>query len=239
MTHESRIRHCHLLTLLAKGSLDWVVSTAMDLTSEEFLLIICLTNQPESMYTSVNISNLQCPLQCRSNSAHDLGETIDPELLPDLETLQESTFEIPTQLRLDLPQTGPAQRPNSHSQQLPYNHHQAHEQHQHSSIDQSNRSQSGHTQPLSGATTPSAPRSTASDDSLQRGCQYSHNNLPQQQDVLQLSPGGPVRLAQSKSMPILDEFDELTELQQQAADMLADVSSARLSSLMFGMAQSF
>lgn len=40
----------------------------------------------------------------------------------------------------------------------------------------------------------------------------------------QSSPAGPVRLAHSKSLPLLEDIDGLTELQQQAADMLADVS---------------
>jgi len=42
---------------------------------------------------------------------------------------------------------------------------------------------------------------------------------------VQSSPGGSVRLGHSKSLPLLEEFDGLTELQQQAADMLADVRS--------------
>ncbi len=87
-------------------------------------------------------------------------------------------------------------------------------------------------QPGSGAATPSGPCSTASDDSLQPGPQYLHKSMHQQPHGAsthtggQSSPAGPVRLAHSKSLPLLEDIDGLTELQQQAADMLADVSSA-------------
>lgn len=164
--------------------------------------------------------------------------------MPDLETLQES-FEIPAQLRLDVSHAG-ITPDNEHRSQAPYTHQdhgqEQHPQHQHhlSTVDHFNRNQGGASthqqtaaaQPGSGAATPSRPCSTASDDSLQPGPQYVHNNMHQQpHDALthtagQSSPAGPVRLAHSKSLPLLEDIDGLTELQQQAADMLADVSSA-------------
>jgi len=170
--------------------------------------------------------------------------------LPDLETLQES-FEIPAQLRLDVSHAG-ITPDNEHRSQAPYTHqdhgqeqhpqHPQHPQHQHhlSTVDHFNRNQGGAStyqqtaaaQPGSGAATPARPCSTASDDSLQPGPQYVHNNMHQQphgaltHTAGQSSPAGPVRLAHSKSLPLLEDIDGLTGLQQQAADMLADVSSA-------------
>lgn len=85
------------------------------------------------------------------------------------------------------------------------------------------------TQPVSGASTPSRPCSTASEDSVPPGCHYTHTNVPQQphgappHEGQHSSPGDPARLPQSKSLPLLDDFDGLTELQQQVADMMAHV----------------
>lgn len=177
-------------------------------------------------------SLLTLQLRFRSNSAHDLGEDIDPEMLPDLETLQES-FEIPPQLRVDLQASAEASqgdlpRNAAHSQ------HQHHQQHSsYLGADQFHKGSSQHcvdhhSGHASGATTPSGPRSTASDESLHPSLHCAGVTLPQQvagsllADPAQLSPA---RLAQSKSMPLLDDFEGLTELQQQAADMLADVSA--------------
>jgi len=195
--------------------------------------------------TSIVSNPLITPACCfRSNSAHDLGETVDPELLPDLETLQES-FEIPDQLRLDVSHAG-IPPDNEHRSQATYSHQdhgqEQHRQQQHhlSTVDHFNRSQGGAStdqqtavaQPGSGAATPSGPCSTASDDSLQPGPQYLHSSMHQQPHGAsthtggESSPAGPVRLAHSKSLPLLEDIDGLTELQQQAADMLADVSSA-------------
>ncbi|KAL0052512.1 hypothetical protein WJX82_003279 [Trebouxia sp. C0006] len=202
-----------------------------------------LPEEFEDDYLLMESLDLPASTLPRSNSAHDLGKTIDPELLPDLETLQES-FEIPAQLRLDVSHAG-ITPDNEHRSQAPYTHqdhgqeqHPQHPQHQHhlSTVDHFNRNQGGASthqqtaaaQPGSGAATPSRPCSTASDDSLQPGPQYVHNNMHQQpHDALthtagQSSPAGPVRLAHSKSLPLLEDIDGLTELQQQAADMLAD-----------------
>ena len=170
----------------------------------------------------------------RSNSAHDLGEDVDPEMLPDLETLQES-FEIPPQLRMDLaPPAAHGQADPSRTFSL--NQHQTHHQHQHAPHG-SNQVPKGsllhgldpHSGHASGATTPSGPRSTASDESLHPGIHYNYGNIPQQPAGLspihaaQLSPA---RLVQSRSLPLLDDFENLAELQSQAADMLADVRHA-------------
>ncbi|DBA73121.1 TPA: hypothetical protein ACH3X2_010057 [Trebouxia sp. C0005] len=204
-----------------------------------------LPEEFEDDYLLMESLDLPASTLPRSNSAHDLGETIDPELLPDLESLQES-FEIPAQLRLDVSHAG-MPPDNEHQSQAPYTHqdHQGqeqHPQHQHhlSTVDHFNRSQGGAStdpqtavaQPRSGAATPARPCSTASDDSLQPGPQYLHSNVHHQPHGAlthtggHFSPAGPVRLAQSKSLPLLEDIDGLTELHQQAADMLADVSSA-------------
>ena len=169
----------------------------------------------------------------RSNSAHDLGEDIDPEMLPDLETLQES-FEIPPQLRVDLQASPEASQSQGDPSRNPsYSQHHHHQQQiLHLCADQfekgsSQRCFDHHSGHASGATTPSGPRSTASDESLHPGMNPTCGTLPQQvagallTDPAQLSPA---RLAHSKSVPLLDDFEGLTELQQQAADMLADVS---------------
>lgn len=182
--------------------------------------------------------SIACSRTCRSNSAHDLGEAIDPEQLPDIESLQES-FEIPAQLRLDLPHSAhphnndpPSQAPYAHQSRSPHQ-----RQHQLPCTDQYDRSlMRGRTdqyaavaQPVSAATTPSRPCSTASEDSVPPGCHYTHTKVPQQphgalpHEGQHSSPGDPARLPQSKSLPLLDDFDGLTELQQQAADMMAHV----------------
>ncbi len=169
------------------------------------------------------ILSWQLLLTFRSNSAHDLGETIDPELLPDLETLQES-FEIPAQLRLDVSHAG-ITADHEHRSQAPYTHQdhgqEQRPQHQHhlSDVEHFNRNQGGAStdqqtaaaQPGSGAATPSRPCSTASDDSLQPGPQYVHSNMHQQPHGAsthtggQSSPAGPVRLAHSRSLPLLED----------------------------------
>ncbi|DBA86194.1 TPA: hypothetical protein ACH3X1_005701 [Trebouxia sp. C0004] len=194
-----------------------------------------LPEEFEDDYLLMESLDLPASTLPRSNSAHDLGETIDPELLPDLEALQES-FEIPAQLRLDVSHAG-IPLDNEHRSQAPYTHQDhGHEQHHLSTVDHFNRSQGGAStnqqtaaaQPVSGAATPSRPCSTASHDSLQPGPQYLHSNVHQQphgdstHSGGQSSPAGPVRLAHSKSLPLLEDIDGLTELQQQAADMLAD-----------------
>lgn len=171
-------------------------------------------------------------------------------MLPDLEALQES-FEIPAQLRMDLLTTAEAPQQQgdpsrdsaysqSHSQHYSQHHsqhhsqHRSHPQHQaHPGADSTHKDvklyrtehHSGH---VSGATTPSGPRSSASDESLHPSGHYSHGRRPQQgaaepwlEEATDLSPA---QLAHSKSLPLLDGFEGLTELQQQAADMLADVS---------------
>lgn len=182
-------------------------------------------------------AEMRCVDTIRSNSAHDLGEDIDPEMLPDLEALQES-FEIPAQLRMDLLMRcveGPQQQSHP-SRDSAYSQHHSQLQHQaHAGPDSFHKDaslygpehRSGH---VSGATTPSGPRSSASDESLHPGGHYSHSGRPQQgaagplpQEAAEPSPA---QLAHSKSLPLLDGFVGLTELQQQAADMLADVSVA-------------
>ena len=179
----------------------------------------------------------------RSNSAHDLGEDIDPEMLPDLEALQES-FEIPAQLRMDVltsveapqQQTDPS-RDSTYSQSHSQNHSQHHSQHRSHPQHKAHPGHSFHQDAtlhgpephpgcVSGATTPSGPRSSASDESLHPSGHFSHGGrhgaaeplLEEATDLL------PAHLAHSKSLPLLDGFEGLTELQQQAADMLADVS---------------
>lgn len=182
-----------------------------------------------------NMLKLRYVVTVRSNSAHDLGEDIDPEMLPDLDALQES-FEIPAQLRMDLPASveGPQQsHPSRHSA---YSQHHSQPQHQaHAGPDLFHKDaslygpehRSGH---VSGATTPFGPRSSASDESLHTGGHYSHSGRPQQGAagplLQEASEQSPALLAHSKSLPLLDGFEGLTELQQQAADMLADVSVA-------------
>ena len=149
-------------------------------------------------------------------------------MLPDLETLQDP-FEIPAQLRLDMPQSAEATQGHS-SRNLLFS--AQHTQHQHCQADQSQKDihcgpeqQAGH---ASGATTPSGPRSTASDESLHPGIHYTYGSMAQaiaaHGSDAKSADLSPARLAQSKSMPLLDDLEGLTELQQAAADMLADVS---------------
>lgn len=187
-----------------------------------------------SMY--LQHAEMRCVITIRSNSAHDLGEDIDPEMLPDLEALQES-FEIPAQLRMDLPPSIEESQQQRHpSRDSAYSQHHSQPQHQpHAGPDSFHKDaslygpehRSGH---VSGATTPSGPRSSASDESLHPGGHYSHSGRPQQGAAGPLqqeaSEQSPALLAHSKSLPLLDGFEGLTELQQQAADMLADVSVA-------------
>lgn len=182
----------------------------------------------------VQHAEMRCVVTIRSNSAHDLGEDIDPEMLPDLEALQES-FEIPAQLRMDLPPSVEGPQEQSHpSRDSAYSQHHSHPQHQtHAGADLFHKDaslhgpehRSGH---ISGATTPSGPRSSASDESLHAGGHYSHSGRPQQGAagplLQEAAEPSPAQLAHSKSLPLLDGFEGLTELQQQAADMLADVS---------------
>ena len=191
-------------------------------------------------------ADLRCTVIVRSNSAHDLGEDIDPEMLPDLEALQES-FEIPAQLRMDLLTPGEApQQQSDLSRDSTYGqHHSQHHGQQHSHLQHQSKPGAdsfhkdatlyGHKHLLahaSGATTPSGPRSSASDESLHPSGHYSHGGRPQQvaaQPLLEEATDlSPTHLAQSKSLPLLDGFEGLAELQQQAANMLADVSEEQL-----------
>ncbi|KAL3157768.1 hypothetical protein ABBQ32_012194 [Trebouxia sp. C0010 RCD-2024] len=167
----------------------------------------------------------------RSSSAHDLGEDIDPEMLPDLETLQE-TFEIPAQLRMDMPmsdeatqQQGDPTGETSHSQHYSQQQHQAPLRADPYHMGASQYGPEHHSGRNSGATTPSGPRSSASDESLHPSTHYTYGSRPQRgpagsllQEAADLSPA---HLGQSRSMPLVDGFEGLTELQQQAADMLA------------------
>ena len=198
-----------------------------------------------------NLLILRRAVICRSNSAHDLGEDIDPEMLPDLEALQES-FEIPAQLRMDLLSSVEAPQQQSdpyrdstcsqhhsqhHSQRRSHPQRQAHPGADAFHKDASLYGPEHHPGHVSGATTPSGPRSSASDESLHPSGHYSHGGRPQQgaaepllQEATDLLPA---HLAHSRSLPLLDGFEGLTELQQQAADMLADVSNEN--SLMLAM----
>lgn len=155
-------------------------------------------------------------------------------MLPDLETLQE-TFEIPAQLRMDMPmsdeatqQQGDPTGETSHSQHYSQQQHQAPLRADPYHMGASQYGPEHHSGRNSGATTPSGPRSSASDESLHPSTHYTYGSRPQRgpagsllQEAADLSPA---HLGQSRSMPLVDGFEGLTELQQQAADMLAGVS---------------
>ena len=150
---------------------------------------------------------------CRSDSAHALGEAIDPELLPDLETLTES-FELPVQLRPDtLEQPArPSAQPSSNSYQPdpshPHTRHDAHQSYRASS------SRPGPGLLNSGATPSSGAASTASDDSGD-----PTRSLAAQQHSAQAFDDLQYALANPGALPLLDvDVDALTD--QQAAYML-------------------
>ena len=151
-------------------------------------------------------------------------------MLPDLETLQES-FDIPAQLRMDMPSVEGPQQQGDPTRDASYSQHRSQQQQQqqaHPRADSFHKDaprygpehQSGR---MSGATTPSGPRSSASDESLHPRIHYPYGSRPEQGAADPLLEEA-TALAHSKSMPLLDDFEGLTELQQQAADMLADVS---------------
>lgn len=176
----------------------------------------------------------QVDMCCRSNSAHDLGEDIDPEMLPDLETLQES-FDIPVQLRMEMPTCGEAtqQQDDPTTSHCPHPSQQQRQPRARADSYQVGASQYGpehHSGRNSGATTPSGPRSSASDESLHPITHYPYGSRPHQGaagpllEDLETAELSPAHLGHSRSMPLEDGFEGLTELQQHAADMLADVS---------------
>ena len=80
---------------------------------------------------------------------------------------------------------------------------------------------------VSGATNSSGPRSTASDESLHPG-QYAQQYAAQQQNLpthqSRSSPEQPARLAQSQSLPHLDDFDGPFAVQQRAPGAVDNVS---------------
>ena len=158
---------------------------------------------------------------CRSDSAHALGESIDPEMLPDIETLTDP-FELPSQLRTETYQHSPAQRAHhSHSNypvEQPLQQHRT-SQNSHASYGGPG-SQAGSGLLNSGATASSGAASTASDESVDpslRAHNVAHKHIA-------AHPFDDLHLAyeQSGSLPLLDvDVDALTD--QQAAYML-DVS---------------
>lgn len=160
-------------------------------------------------------------LLCRSDSAHALGESIDPEMLPDIETLTDP-FELPSQLRTETYQQSPAQKAqHSHSSypvnQLPQQPHAS--RNSHASYGGPS-SQAGSGLLKTGATASSGAASTASDESVDPNLRAKHTA----QRHTAAHPFDDLHLAyeQSGSLPLLDvDVDALTD--QQAAYML-DVS---------------
>lgn len=171
---------------------------------------------------------------CRSDSAHALGISIDPEMLPDIDALTDP-FELPAQLR-DTAQQPAAPQPQQPHSSYPAG--QPREQHHH---DTQSHQPYGNTSPSvasgllnTGATASSGPASTASDDSgnpnLKAGRAAAKQTTPDLFDDLHLAYN------QSGSLPLLDvDVDALTD--QQAAYML-DVSPLLLLSCLLCVAES-